>query len=304
MNVTKQHRNFVNGVFTMVVLSLFIAGYARADNNVNACELSGQCITPGQYGFGFAIGYGERKSALVDVEDVEYWILPELYYYGHHVFFDNGTLGWRFKANSRIEWSVVSRINPERSYFDEHYLGTWLESPFTSENSDTISLPLSQTSPGYNSESSSISVRSVSKRKHSIDVGIQFDSSLSHWLVRGQLYGDALGRHGGFTGNIMLERKYYSNTGIFSLRGTITYKSDALIDYYYGITMAESQLHQYDGESVWQPTIALSWQKPLSEHWRLLATYQYTLLGSGIEKSPLAKTDSVSTWFIGVGYRF
>ncbi|WP_165831977.1 MULTISPECIES: MipA/OmpV family protein [Gammaproteobacteria] len=308
MKLLKHLNNTILAVSLSLLGSGFVISSSYASDHLRYCERNGQCITPGNVGVGFAIGYGQRSSSLVDVHDMDIFILPELYYYGRHFFFDNGTAGWRIDPSTNVEWSVVARVNPERSFFDEHYLGMWLESPFQSGNSDAVHLP-SFTDPeddpvGGSSGGQGVSVRSVSEREYSIDLGFQFDTNIESWHVRGQLFNDALSRHKGYSANVSLVRNYYLESSIFSVRMAAAYKSEKLIDYYYGISFEESPSHHYEAEASWQPSVSLSWQKPLSGHWRLLGIYQYLQLGNGISNSPLVHSDSVTTWFLGVGYRF
>jgi len=129
--------------------------YAQHPNEAVAAE---------SYGVGIAVGYGERSSPLVGVDNLSIWVLPELYYYGEHFYFDNGRLGWQLNQDSSAVWSLVSRLNPERSYFSDRYLGDWLEDPFGAQDADVTRLTTHSFSPslvGGSSSGGNVDVRSV-----------------------------------------------------------------------------------------------------------------------------------------------
>ena len=86
----------------------------------------------------------------------------------------------------------------------------------------------------------------------------------------------------------------------------MTYKSEKLIDYYYGIDgedTANSSLW-YAADHALQTSVGLLLNKPLSKHWRWVGRVQLSALGSGMTDSPLVSKDYVASGFIGFGYQF
>jgi len=267
----------------------------------------GELVPAKSWGVGIAVGYGERTSPLVGVENLSIWVLPELYYYGERFYFDNGRLGWQLTDDPQWVWSLVSRINPERSYFSDRYLGNWLEDPFGAEEADTTRLTTHALSPSFigGSAVGNVNVRSVSERDWSIDAGVQVDWYAGDGThIRLDMFADALQRHGGFNSQLSITQLITERLGTLSLRAELTYKSADLVDYYYGVTRNESALYAYEGEHSIEPALGLAWHLPLNTHWRILGLYKHTWLGQGIKDSPLTNEKAIQTWFLGVGYRF
>src|SRR5690554_2987633 len=258
--------------------------------------------TPSQssiWGIGLAVGVGERSNPLYGGEDIPLVVLPEVFYYGEKLYFDNGRLGLYFYEKPTYEWSLAVRLNPERAYFSRRYLGNWLSDPFAprSGQGQTLSVPL-DAGVVAGGEQSSVTVETVQSRDWSLDGGIQLDwEPHRRWLVRANLWTDVTNRHGGHNAQVQLSRMVNSNFGQWTLRADLDWKSSALIDYYYGVSALEND-YSYAGKSVLQPAVGLYWNYPLNGHWRMLGFARKQWLGSGMSDSPLVRDTSVHSVFL------
>lgn len=257
------------------------------------------------WGLGLAVGIGERSNPLYGGSDIPLVVLPEVYYYGERVFFDNGRLGLHFYEEEDREWSFAVRLNPERAYFSRRYLGNWLSDPFAprSQQGNVIDVPLG-TDTVTGSGGSQVTVETVQGRDWSIDGGIQLDwEPHRRWLVRANVWTDISNQHGGYTAQFQLARLFDTGLGQFTIRTELEWKSADLIDYYYGVSAADSN-YTYRGKSVYQPALGIYWNYALNPRWRLLGFARQQWLGSGMTDSPLVRDNSVHSVFLGVGYRF
>jgi outer membrane scaffolding protein for murein synthesis (MipA/OmpV family) len=79
----------------------------------------------------------------------------------------------------------------------------------------------------------------------------------------------------------------------------ITWKSAAIVDYYYGAPKI-----YYGMGSALDPFFKLAYTLPLAGKWRFDAFAQYDRLGSAIADSPIVAERYVATAFIGAIYTF
>ena len=86
--------------------------------------------------------------------------------------------------------------------------------------------------------------------------------------------------------------------GSWSTNVGFTWKSSAIVNYYYGAPGV------YDAGGGLDPFIKLNYMHPLSKRWRLTAFIDYERLSNAIADSPIVARHQVTTGFIGVLYEF
>jgi outer membrane protein len=88
------------------------------------------------------------------------------------------------------------------------------------------------------------------------------------------------------------------STGSLSANVGLTWKSAAIVNYYYGAPGV------YEGGWALNPFVKLGYSRPLSSKWRLTAFVHYEHLGNAIADSPIVNAHYVVTVFAGANYAF
>jgi outer membrane protein len=147
-------------------------------------------------------------------------------------------------------------------------------------------------------------LRGMDDRRWSVDAGIGLS-----WLTDFGLFGlsyvtDILGRHKG-------QEMEFSYTALFRFGGFdfipsagMRWKSENLVDYYYGVRPGEALPGRpaYEGEEALDPFVRLAVRRRLTQRWSLLAAVQYEWLNSEITDSPIVDSDYQASFIAGVLY--
>jgi len=156
---------------------------------------------------------------------------------------------------------------------------------------------------GYQQDDSS-ALNGMHDRDWSVDVGVGVS-----WLTKVGFFGlsgvtDVLGRHKG-------QELEFSYTILFEWAGFdfipstgVRYKTENLVDYYYGVEAEEARAGRpaYEGENAVDPFVRLAVRRKLSERWSLLAAVQYEWLDKEISESPIVDRDYEASFMVGMLY--
>ncbi|WP_185960731.1 MipA/OmpV family protein [Aliidiomarina halalkaliphila] len=282
------------------------------EDDIDACAENGKgCVDTRTWHFKLSAGYGERSNPLHGAKNLPIYVIPDVYYYGDRFFLDNGTLGYSLRQRSRFELSAITKFNLERAYFASNLTGFWLGNQVVSGSGDIGFTPPPDDSDPTGSSGSSgltLNIDDVASRKWAVDAGIQLDSyPYQNLHLRIQVLTDITGVHNGQQANVRVATPLQGRFGLIELGAELHWKSDDLIDYYYGIGPRDQGVppaYYYQGSSVWQPALTLSWHYPLAEKWSWVSSGRMQWLGSGMSDSPLVERRHVFTFFTGVQYRF
>jgi MipA family protein len=279
--------------YGLLLLSMLCFG-AKAQP-VQSCNNPAPCVAEQTFSLSLALGYGQRSNPLYGGSTLPLILLPDVYYYAEHWFFDNGKLGTSWALNEQWQLSIVSQLNQEKGYFQKWYSG------------NAFQLSQSLGSPSFAAKSSGpmqASVQEISKRPAALDAGLQLDWFGEQWQVQSLLWQDISNTYQGQHASIGASRVWQSLLGNWQLGAKLQWKSAKLIDTYYGIDNNEPfYLPRYNAKPGWQPELRLSWQRPISERVALLAFIRYLHLDDAMTNSPLVRSNNVTTWFFGVSYR-
>ena len=284
-------------------LLLWLSGHGIAW----ACESDDACIAPNSWKLGIAVGIGARTNPLVDGDPIPLVVLPDVAWYGENAYFDNGEAGYQWQLRNDITTELFVMANRERAYFNFWHPANIVLSVNTSA-ADVIGSPLQ---PGDSDGESpaprdSISIKDISSRKWTADAGLRVNWNGSDSLFSATVAGDLLGVHQGYYAQLKYQYRWQWDDWQFAANASVTYKSERLIDYYYGIDSedtANSSLW-YAADHALQTSVGLLLNKPLNKHWRWVGRVQLSTLGSGMTDSPLVSKDYVASGFIGFGYQF
>ncbi len=279
------------------LLCLFVAIFYAL--SANACDSEITCIKKEEWSLGIAIGAGARTNPLVDGDPIPLIVLPDIAWYGENTYFDNGELGYQWLPNNASTGALFIRPNTERAYFSFWHPSNLLFSPLVIADGNTNNGQLLE-------ESQYISLEDIDERKWSVDVGARFAwyQAQNTWSIT--LLNDLLSVHNGYAIEARYQRDMKWKAWSVAAQFSIFYKSQQLINYYYGIDDRDTDNSElwYEASHDLQFSVGLVMSKPLSANWQLLSRLHVTALGSGMTDSPLVNKNQVVNVFIGIGYRF
>jgi outer membrane protein len=86
--------------------------------------------------------------------------------------------------------------------------------------------------------------------------------------------------------------------GVWTADVGITWKSAAIVNYYYGAP------HVYEAGAALDPFVKLAYSRPLKGKWKITAFVECEHLGNAIADSPIVNARFVTTTFVGTVYAF
>lgn len=277
-----------------LLLLCMLAASATAETALS-CDEGPPCVTEHKLSLSLALGYGQRSNPLYGGDALPLVLLPDIYYYSEHWFFDNGKLGTSWNLAEQWRLSLLLQLNPEKGYFQTWFAGNAFQ---FRQNMSMPAVSIDRVGPLQ------ASVNEINKRPTAFDAGLQLDWFDASWQLQAQLWQDVSNTYQGQHANVSASYHWQNSLGQWLLSTKLNWKSAKLIDTYYGIDNNEPfYLPRYNGRPSWQPELRLSWQKPLSERVALLAFARYLHLDNAMTNSPLMRADNVTTWFFGVSYR-
>ena len=130
-------------------------------------------------------------------------------------------------------------------------------------------------------------------RNWSVDGGVNIEAVTPVGLLGVSIVSDLLGRHRGQE----IEFRHLIMFPLFGFHlipsGGVRWKSDRLVDYYYGVRPNEARPDRpaYQGEQAFDPFLRLVVRRPLTKHWSLFCDAQYEWLAGAITDSPIVSKD-------------
>lgn len=278
-----------------VVFGLLLSSMAMAGDKV---ETDDGYVEASRWQLALAFGAGQSSSPLVGGKSMPLLIMPDVSYYGRLLFFDNGILGAGLDVSPNWSISLVSRLNPEKGYFYR-----WHLSRLPSFNPMVADTPTVMQDSRADREF--VSVQEVQRRPTAWDGGVQFNAWFDNWMLRLNAWTDISGQHHGHELRAAMGYHFPSAVGDWRLGTALSWKSEQLMQTYYGLGANEaSYLPRYQASASWQPEVELHWSLPVRAGWRIMAFYRFRWLDSAMTQSPLVQDSSQHSWFIGWSYRF
>ncbi|MDX1507267.1 MAG: MipA/OmpV family protein [Woeseiaceae bacterium] len=237
---------------------------------------------------GVAVGYGERSNPLVFADDVPIYVDLDIAWFGEHWFFDNGDLGLTFVNNDRVTASAVVRYNSDRVFFsltNTRFVTTALDGSALATATPVV----------------------IPDRDAAIEAGFELLTDGRWGYLQASAYHDVSGTHDGYeVGVIWGTGLRAGDRWYLAPELGVTYKSEALNDYYWGIRADESNaaLPAYNVEDGVNVRARLRASYYLSKNWSLSLTAEYERINDSAAASPIVDGQGVFGYFAGVAYRF
>ncbi|XOV79763.1 MAG: MipA/OmpV family protein [Aestuariibacter sp.] len=270
------------------------------------------CADVGELELSVAFGAGVRTNPLHTGDNLPLVVVPDIAWYDEHFYLDNTEIGYQWLSSNEFTFETFVSLNGERGHFSRGHASNFFitdGSPGASVIEDGEGAEPSPTQPGQESmgrQTSFLGIDDVAKRDWAIDAGMRL-----HWYWQENelsiaAYQDVSSVHQGQ--QLALSYKRSTSLGKWRISSAlgITWKSQKLLNYYYGIDERDNVNARwfYKADSGFFPSVRLSVSRELSEHWRLFTYIKYTHLDDAMTESPLVEENETMTVFGGVTYRF
>jgi outer membrane protein len=280
-------------VLATLALSLAAgASGAPADSEAQGCAgPSDDCVAVGHWSFSVALGAGLRTNPLARSENIPLAIIPHVSYYGTRFFLDDLDVGVTLVENAWTSLSLIASPGYDRVYFYRTDLQNFFITGYTPAGAAVYT---------QDSTVAAVAVAKVTPRTRRITYLAGPEWTFKAGGISGQLdvLRDVTGQDDGTEIRAALGIPLIESRGVLSANVGLTWKSSAIVNYYYG----EPGL--YSAGSALDPFAKLGYTVPLSGRWRFNAFAQYEHLAGAIADSPIVSEHSVATVFIGAIYAF
>jgi MipA family protein len=284
---------------TCLVVALALGahvGFAHAADD--ECKApTDDCVQVGGWNFSVALGAGDRTNPLVHSQDIPLVVIPQFSYYGKRVFVDDLDLGVTLLDGDSSQLNLVASPGYDRVFFYRSDLQNFLVG---NVGALAGSFPAGNNQHAQTAQDLREQQQVIESRPRHITYLAGPEWTFKLFGISGQLdylheitaqdHGDEIrGALGIPLGHAF--GSWSSNIGF-------TWKSAAIINYYYGAPGV------YEAGPGLDPFIKISYTRPLSRKWKLTAFMDYERLSSSIANSPIVARHSVTTGFIGALYEF
>jgi outer membrane protein len=232
-----------------------------------------------------------RTNPVIHSREIPLIVIPQVSYYGKRVFLNNLDLGFTLAENNSSSISLVASPGYDRVFFYRSDLQNIFVSGFSGTGYNAAVVKAD--TPGaiaFPRKTRRITYLAGPEWTFKFE-GVTGQLDFLHEITA-QNHGDEIRAALGIP---LVERR---TTGSLALNVGITWKSAAVVNYYYGAP------NVYEAGSALNPFIKIKFSRPLAGKWRLDALVQYERLGRAIANSPIVTEDQVVTAFIGATYPF
>jgi MipA family protein len=244
---------------------------------------SKDCVAVGHWNFNISLGAGVRTDPVVHEAAIPLVVIPQFSYYGKRVFIEDLDLGFTLTASDASTLSLIATPGYDRVFFDRSDPQNIFISgiPYTATNASSRV----ESVPGGPRDWTYLAGPEWTFETH----GITGQLDLLHEITA---------RNHGNEFRAALGIPLMESTGSLSANVGLTWKSSAIVGYYYGVPGV------YKGGWALNPFVKLGYSRPLSSKWRLTAFVHYEHLGNAIADSPIVNARYVLTVFAGATYAF
>ncbi|MFC3122023.1 MipA/OmpV family protein [Agaribacter flavus] len=289
----------------MCIQHVAFAGEDKLHSSEKSPSTHNNLVDTNKWEIGLAIGAGVRTNPLSDGDNIPLVLLPDIAWYGEKAYFDNGELGYQWLSNASYALESFVEINRERAFFSFwHPENIFLTQSFIQTSLPTG--PLNESDDMRLTNSDFLSIDNIATRRWAVDAGFRFHLYTKTGELNLSVLHDISSTYDSFHAEANYRYSLKFNSWQFAFNARLNWKSDGLIDYYYGISSrdANSLDLMYSGESTLNPSISVLVSKSINENWQGLAMVGTEWLGSGITNSPIVSENTINTFFIGAAYRF
>ena len=286
---------YLRMLLATAMVSLGTVCHAATDGECKGA--SSECVPVGGWDFSIAIGAGVRTDPVVHESTIPLIVIPHISYYGAHFFLDDLDLGYSFIDSDRSNLSLIASPGYDRVYFYRSDLQNIFVTGFTNFNATgnggqtpgsdngSTSIPVKKPFPWHTRSVTYLAGPEWTFKWH----GVSGQLDVLHEIT-GHNHGDEVRAALG----IPLSRK----TTDWSANVGLTWKSSAIVNYYYGAPGV------YQVGSALDPFVKLGYSHPLKGKWKVTGFVECERLSNAIADSPIVNARFVTTAFVGTVYSF
>ena len=290
-------------LLAMTLAALAHASPVFADDDCKGA--SSECVPVGGWNFSIALGAGVRTDPVVHEGTIPLVVIPQFSYYGEHFFIDDLDAGVTLVDNDRTTLSLIASPGYDRVFFYRSDLQNLFVSGLgTFENAGTGA---SQTGTNPSGNQTAVPAKGSGTtptkfpsrpREWTYLAGPEW--TFKYWGLTGQLdvLHEITGHNHGDEVRAALGVPISKVGGAWSADFGITWKSAAIVNYYYGAP------NVYEGGAALDPFVKLAYSRPLKGKWKITAFVECEHLDHAIADSPIVNARFVTTTFVGTVYAF
>lgn len=252
---------------------------------------SKDCVAVGHWNFSISLGAGVRTDPVVHEAAIPLVVIPQFSYYGKRFFIDDLDLGITLTESDTSTVSLIATPGYDRVFFDRGDL----------QNIFVGGIPGGTTTgfvTGGNSGAPHGANLSGGPRHWTYLAGPEWTFQIHGVTGQLDLLHEITAQNHGTEVRAALGIPLIQSTGSLSANVGLTWKSAAIVSYYYGVPGL------YEGGWALNPFVKLGFSRPLSGKWRLTTFVHYEHLGHSIADSPIVNARYVLTVFVGATYAF
>jgi outer membrane protein len=202
-------------------------------------------------------------------------------------------------VDARVYPAPVVAYEGERLYVRSAIVGYRL----ISENGLMIGPQVEPRVDGFSADDSPF-LHGMRDRNWSVDGGVNLEAATPVGLLGASIITDLLGRHRGQEVEFRYLIMFPALGFHFIPSGGMRWKSDNLVDYYYGVRPSEARPGRpaYEGKQAFDPFLRLVVRRSLTKHWSLFSDARYEWLASEITNSPIVDKDYQLSVTVGALY--
>jgi outer membrane protein len=263
-------------------------------------KASPDCVQVGHWNVSVALGAGVRTNPLVHGADLPLVVVPQFSYYGKRFFLDDLDLGFTVAETPHNQFNLVASPGYDRVFFYRSDVQNILVGGFPTSSGDlTVIKPGAPTNVGQVvTPVTTATVTASRPRRITYLAGGEWTFNAGGITGQFDVLHEITGQNGGDEVRAAVSVPLYQGNGSLRANVGVTWKSAAIVDYYYGVPGT------YDPGSALDPFVKLGYRHPVNRHWTFTAFAEYELLGAAIEKSPLINEPGVTSVFVGMTYGF
>jgi MipA family protein len=249
---------------------------------------SKDCVAVGHWNFNISLGAGLRTDPVIHEATIPLVVIPQFSYYGKRVFVEDLDLGFTLTQSDASTLSLIATPGYDRVFFYRSDLqNIFVSGILSGDNGHTTTTGGShvESVPGGPRHWTYLAGPEWTFETH----GIKGQLDLLHEITA-QNHGNEV--------RAALGIPVIESVGSLSANIGLTWKSSAIVSYYYGVPGG------YEGRWALDPFVKFGYSRPLSSKWRLTAFVDYEHLGNAIADSPIVNAHYVLTVFAGATYAF
>jgi outer membrane protein len=270
---------------------------------------SSECVPVGGWNFSLAFGAGVRTDPVVHEGTIPLVVIPQFSYYGEHFFIDDLDAGVTFLDSDRTTLSLIASPGYDRVFFyrsdPQNIFVTGLGN-FNSSTGGSGQLPAGSGGNGSGSGKpppGTTDLTTTTKfpprsRLWTYLAGPEWTFKYAGMTGQLDVLHEITGHNHGNEVRAALGIPLSRVGGAWTADVGITWKSAAIVNYYYGAPGI------YEAGAALDPFVKLAYSRPLKGKWKITAFVECERLSSAIADSPIVNEHFVTTTFVGLVYAF